>query len=137
MLRCLKSVISIFVKICLLTYIHLHIATSNTFSKLHQDISIQIQLSMSIFFIPDRSTPYLINTSTYDKLRTLLYIYVFPSNCRCIYMHITNYMKTNMTTSKLMSGDTSIHRKQITSYYINRDTYTNVVLVEYRLFHLC
>ena len=77
MLRCLKSVISIFVKICLPTYIHLHLTTSNTFSKLHQDISIQIQLSMSIFFIPDRSTPYLINTSTYDKLLTLLYIYVF------------------------------------------------------------
>ena len=106
----------------------------STFYKLHQDISIQIQQSVSIFFRSDRFTPYLINTSAYDKLRRLLYIYVFPSNCRCIYMHITNYMKTNMTTSKLMSGDTSIHRKQITSYYINRDTYINVELVEYRLF---
>ena len=89
---------------------------------------------MSIFFRSDRFTPYLINTSTYDKFPRLSYINVFPSNCRCIYRNKTNYMKTNMTSSILMSGDTSIHRKQITSYYINRGTYINVELVEYRLF---
>ena len=41
-----------------------------------------------------------------------------------------------MTTSKLISGDISIDRKQLTSYNINRDTYINVQVVEYRYIQL-
>ena len=55
-----------------------------------------------------RFTHQEINVSTYDKLLSLIDFYIIPSTLRSIHMHITNYVKINLTTYKLMSGDISI-----------------------------
>ena len=61
-----------------------------------------------------------INVSTYDNLRWLISIYVFPSKCRCIYIQITNFMKISLTACKVFSGDISKDRNKTKSCYINR-----------------
>ena len=116
-------------------YIDLWIQPSK-FSTMHRDIWIQIQQSISIFFWSERFTQYLSNRSTFDSLLRLIHISIFQSTFRCIVKNIRRHSKMKMTTSKLISGDISIDRKQLTSYNINRDTYINVQVVEYRYIQL-
>ena len=103
-----------------------------TYVEIFQNL---ILLSMSMFINNSTFLLYL-DISTYDKLHRLIYIEVFPSSCGRIYIHITNSMEINLTRCKLMSGDISIDRKQVSSCYINRNTYIIVEVVEYRCFQL-
>ena len=91
---------------------------------------------MSMFIKYFRFLLYLDNTSTYDKLHRLIYIEVFPSSCGRFYINIAIYVEINLTTMKLMSGDICIDLKQVTSCYINWNTYIIVEVVEYRCFQL-
>ena len=102
---------------------------------MHRDIWIQIQQSISIFFRSDKFTQYLINRSTYYNLRRLIHISVFHSTCTCILKNI-RHSKIKRTKNKLISVDIFVHRKHFTSYNINRDTYINVQVVEYRYMQL-
>ena len=106
------------------------------FTKIHRDISIQIQQSMSIFSRSIIFTQSLKNTSKNDNLRRLIYISVFPFTCIFIWENIKRYTKINLTTIKLISGDIAIGKKRFTSYNINQHAYINGAVVEFRYFQL-
>ena len=89
-----------------------------------------------LYFNSARFTHFGMNVSTYDKLLSRVDLYIIPSTLRSIHMHITNYVKINLTTCKLMSGDISIDWMQIASGYNTRYVSINVAVSDYRWFKL-
>ena len=85
-----------------------------------------------LYFNSARFTHQEINVSTYDKLLSRIDIYIIPSTLRSIHMHITNYVKINLTTCKHMSVDISLDWMQITSGYNTRYVSINNPVSDYR-----
>ena len=111
------------------TYIndaHLH--------RIHRDILIQIHSPTRWCFYSESLTHLGINLATYDNLRTLIDLYIFPSTCRCFDIHLTNSIYINISTCEVVSGHTAIHNNIITFCYISRHTSINVEMSEFEYF---
>ena len=132
----LTSDVSNFVKMQFSTYIHRHIAITIHIYLLTSRY-FNLNTFITIFLNWARFTLKLTNVSTWYFLGRLRYIIVFPSPFRYSYIERANYMKINLTTCKLMSGDISIDWMQITSWYNTRYVSINVDLSDFRCFKLC
>ena len=96
----------------------------------------KIQQSMSLHFNSALCSLFTMNISTHYNLRRLIYSYAFASTCKSINIPKTQFLKINVPTCQLASGEISIHINEIPLCYINRDTYINVDFDGYRYFKL-